>query len=309
MAEKYNQSNLNEIDQILVEPPAFNINEPNPDDDIMKWAEKNIDENPNLKLQLIEELRDMIFEKGECEPERIDDAYLLRFLRARHFIVRMAHRLIVNHCNFKESYPEFFTDLNYDKLCEIGDSEIFSIPPYVDQDGRRMLIVRFGKWNPAKISTNELFQSIIMMLHMAVLEPSFQILGGICIIDAADISTGQAWYLTPTIVNHILAVAYGAFPHRIQALHIVNASRIFDYALGMIRPFLSDVMKERMFFHSDMESLHQHIDPKYLPKRYGGVHKDYFYNDWLAAIKKCDHLLDELESSGYEGSKKFIQSM
>lgn len=42
----------------------------------------------------------ILLERGECEPHRMDDAFLLRFLRARHFIVRMAHRLVRKLCMF-----------------------------------------------------------------------------------------------------------------------------------------------------------------------------------------------------------------
>lgn len=33
-------------------------------------------------------------ERGECHPPRMDDAFLLRFLRARLFIPARAHRLV-----------------------------------------------------------------------------------------------------------------------------------------------------------------------------------------------------------------------
>lgn len=33
-------------------------------------------------------------EKGECIPHRTDDAFLLRFLRAKRFVVRHAHRMV-----------------------------------------------------------------------------------------------------------------------------------------------------------------------------------------------------------------------
>ncbi|XP_030761152.1 alpha-tocopherol transfer protein-like [Sitophilus oryzae] len=306
----HKKDEADENDQDFVETtPSICLDEPDENDSIMKWAKSNINEDPDFKIQIIEEFRNMIFEKGECDPDRTDDAYLLRFLRARHFIIRMAHRLIVNHENFKKSYPEFFTDLDYMKIWDIGETEIFSIPPYVDKEGRRMLIVRFGKWDPSQFTTDELFQSIIMMIQIASLEPKFQILGGVCIIDAADIGTGQAWYLTPTIIKHILSVAYGAFPHRVHALHIINASKIFDYAFGMIRPFLSVIMKQRIFIHSNFDSLHKHIEPKYLPKRYGGIHKDYFYRDWLSELKNCDPLIEELELYGYEGCREFIENI
>lgn len=49
-----------------------------------------------------------------------------------------------------------------------------------------------------------------------------------------------------------------------------------------------------------MESLHQHIDPKHLPVRYGGVHEDYGYDDWIKFFKNSERIRWELETLGYE---------
>lgn len=35
-----------------------------------------------------------------------------------------------------------------------------------------------------------------------------------------------------------------------------------------------------------MDSLHKHIDPKYLPKVYGGVRPNYPYQHWFINLKK-----------------------
>jgi hypothetical protein len=41
----------------------------------------------------------------------------------------------------------------------------------------------------------------------------------------------------------------------------------------------------QIYFHGqDLESLHSHIDPKFLPKRYGGMRPEYRYTDWLQSF-------------------------
>lgn len=54
---------LNEDDSSPDIFPEVNLREPEPHEAILKWAERNIGENPDTKLELIEELRDMIFRK------------------------------------------------------------------------------------------------------------------------------------------------------------------------------------------------------------------------------------------------------
>ncbi|XP_050309789.1 alpha-tocopherol transfer protein-like isoform X2 [Anthonomus grandis grandis] len=288
----------------------IDIKEPEPDSPLMSWAERHINENPDTKLQLVEELRNMIFEKGECEPYRTDDEFLLRFLRARHFIVRMAHRLFVNYHTYRESNPNFFFNIDYGRMLEVVEADIFNVPPYLDEHGRRMLFWKIGNWNPTQFTTDQLFQTIIFLIQASTLEPKHQILGGVCIMDVENLGSNQVWYLSPSITKHMISVAYSSLPHRIEALHIVNVSKVFDYAFAMLKPLLSDLMKDRIFIHQNLESLHQHVSPKCLPKKYGGIHKDtYSFTDYLSVVRANEEFIDEMESFGYEGSREFIEKL
>lgn len=65
-----------------------------------------------------------------------------------------------------------------------------------------------GDWNTSEFTTDELFQAVIFLIQAAILEPKYQILGGVCIIDVANLSAGHAWYMTPTIAKNMLAVGY-----------------------------------------------------------------------------------------------------
>jgi len=44
--------------------------------------------------------------------------------------------------------------------------------------------------------------------------------------------------------------------------------------------------RSQLFFHGkNMESLHKHIDPKYLPKEYNGIRPNYPYQHWFINLK------------------------
>nr|CAH7741003.1 unnamed protein product [Callosobruchus chinensis] len=125
---------LSELD--LGEPPQ----------ELLDWAKENLNEDPETREELLEELRNLIYERGECTPHRTDDAFLLRFLRARMFNVRKAHRLLVNYYEFKENNPEFYDGVNLRGLLRIGDKNIITVPPYREQTGRRILLYRMGRY-------------------------------------------------------------------------------------------------------------------------------------------------------------------
>lgn len=87
---------------------------------------------------------------------------------------------------------------------------------------------------------------------------------------------------------------------RIHAVHIINQPWIFEIVFNLFKPFLNERMRERIFIHGDnMESLHQHIDPKHLPERYGGIQPDYNYNDWIDYFKRDEKIRWELTTLGY----------
>lgn len=71
----------------------------------------------------------------------------------------------------------------------------------------RVYIIFSGIWQPSQFTPDELFQLSIGILEVALMEPQFQIKGGVIIFDLGELSISQAWQMTPTIANHIVQVA------------------------------------------------------------------------------------------------------
>lgn len=64
-------------------------------------------------------------------------------------------------------------------LTKFGEEDIVSVTPYHDQHGHRVMIYKFGNWNPSKIPINEIFKATLLLFEMGALEPQSQVLGGI----------------------------------------------------------------------------------------------------------------------------------
>ncbi|KAI4502128.1 hypothetical protein M0802_002810 [Mischocyttarus mexicanus] len=175
----------------------LDLDEPPPE--VMEYARRELGETDEVKCQTLQELRDMIYERGECIPQRMDDDYLIRFLRARNFNVNSAHRLIVNYYNFKEEHPEIHQDVSPTEMCHIGDDYVISVPANRTECGRRMLIYRMGNWDPRKYSVEEIFKATVIILELGILEPRAQILGGIVVFDLKGITMSHVWTVTPQV--------------------------------------------------------------------------------------------------------------
>ncbi|XP_024878443.1 alpha-tocopherol transfer protein-like [Temnothorax curvispinosus] len=287
-------------DQELEDDEQITLDLCEPPPEVMEYARRELGETDEVKCQTLQEFRDMIYETGECMPHRMDDDFLLRFLRARNFNIKSAHKLIVNYYNFKEEHPEIHQMMSSTEMRYIGDDNVITVPPYRTQCGRRVMIYRFGNWDPRKYSTEELFKATVGILELGILEPRAQIMGGVAIFDLKDISMTHAWSVTPQVATMMLSLMVTAFPIRIHALHILHQSWVFDAIFAVFKPLLDANMRNKLFFHgSNYESLHKHILPEYLPKVYGGTRNELPYYKWIAAIIKDQKVVEEMNKMGY----------
>jgi CRAL/TRIO domain len=132
------------------------------------------------------------------------------------------------------------------------------------------------------------------------MEPKAQINGGVGIFDLEGLGLNHTVHMTPTVAQKMIAIMVTALPYRTTAIHIVNQGWIFNVAFAFFKPFLTDRMREKLFIHgSNYKSLHKHIDPERLPKRYGGVLEDYSYKPWIEHCKGNKSVIKELELHGY----------
>ncbi|XP_069698217.1 alpha-tocopherol transfer protein-like [Periplaneta americana] len=290
------QDDLEKFEDVSVE---LDLGEPS--NELLEYARKHLCESPDTRPSIIQEFRDLIYERGDVVPHRTDDSFLIRFLRARRFDPEKAHRLMVNYYKFKENNPEIHNDVKPMNMRFIGDDDVLSVLPYREQTGRRMMIYRIGNWNPSNYTVEEVFKATVIVLELAVLEQRAQILGGICIFDLAGLSLQHAWQITPSIAKKTVELLVTSFPIRTHAIHIINESWVFDIMFAFFKPFLDERMREKIFFHgNDLESLHSHVDPKFLPKKYGGMRPEYSYTDWIDSLLNNQKIVSEMEQLGYE---------
>ncbi|XP_018902394.1 alpha-tocopherol transfer protein isoform X2 [Bemisia tabaci] len=269
-------------------------------DEVMEYAREKIGETDENKTLMISELREMIYERGDVTAHRMDDAFLLRFLRARNFKLEAAYRLFVNYFNFREKNSDFYANVNPLNLSFIGDADVLSVLPYREQTGRRIMIYRMGKWNTKEYDIDEILKASLAILELGVLEPRAQILGGVVIFDLANLTLQQAWQITPNVASKVIELMVTSFPIKTFAIHIINESWVFDVVFSVFKPLLGRRYQEMLFFHgTDMKSLHKHINPKYLPEVYGGIRPEYSYKDWFRNLSRDPAIVKEMSSLGY----------
>nr|XP_031849804.1 alpha-tocopherol transfer protein-like isoform X1 [Nomia melanderi] len=299
-----------EDDQVQPDDEEVNLDTGEPSPEVMEYARRELGETEEVKCQTIQELRDMIYERGECLPHRMDDDFLIRFLRVRNFNVNRAHRLIVNYYNFKEEHPEIHQDVSPVEMNHIGDDDVMTVPPYRTNCGRRMMIFRLGNWDPRKYPVEEIFKATVIILELGVLEPRAQIMGGVAIFDLEGITMSHAWTITPQVASMVIALMVSAFPMKTHAIHILHQSWVFDVMFAVFKPLLDVRMQNKIFFHgSNMDSLHEHILPTHLPKKYGGTREELPYYKWIESLSKVPKIVEEMKQLGYIVPEEILKQL
>ncbi|KAL4717048.1 hypothetical protein ACJJTC_016935 [Scirpophaga incertulas] len=270
------------------------------DPEFEEYARIHCNENPHTRSKVIAELRSLIYERGECNPRRVDDAYLLRFLRCRRFIPALAHKLMVRYEEFRRNNAYLY-DCDAFSLQKV--KHVYGgVLPESPKHGR-IILMRFGKWDTEAVPITDVVRCALFMDEVAVQQPKIQILGVTIIVDLEGLNFGHIRHLTPTIASQIVSLMGVSFPLTMHGLHMVNHNWFLHTFFYLFKQFIPKAVWSRVFFHgSDMGSLHDHIDPAYLPPKYGGsVRYVISTEEWIDKINiyKDEFLVQELRDLGF----------
>ncbi|XP_004630989.1 alpha-tocopherol transfer protein-like isoform X2 [Octodon degus] len=220
-------------------------------EDLVTKAREELQEKPEWRLRDVQALRDMVRKEYPNLSTSLDDAFLLRFLRARKFDYDRALQLLVNYHSCRRSWPEVFSNLRPSALNDVLSSGFLTVLPHTDPRGCHVLCIRPDRWIPSNYPITENIRAIYLTLEK--------------LIQSEETQDG--------------------FPIRIKAVHVVNEPRIFKGIFAIIRPFLKEKIANRFFLHgSDLNSLHTSLPRNILPKEYGGTAGELDTATWHAVL-------------------------
>ncbi|XP_046401952.1 alpha-tocopherol transfer protein-like [Ischnura elegans] len=298
----------------MTEPPSITLGDfvlrfelEDLDDVYAERARKELRETPDRVKESLVELRDLLKEEKDLYIPIENDYFLIRFLRPCKFYPESACDLIKRYYAFKIKHEKIYKNLKPSTEKNIFENNILTVLPNRDQMGRRILVLELGKkWKPSKCTLDEVFKGCVLFLEAAMVEPKSQVGGCVVIFDMDSLSLQQVWQFTPPFAKRIVDWLQDSIPIRVKGIHIVNQPGIFNIVFQLFKPFLREKLKNRIIFHgSDRDSLHQHIDPKYLLDCYGGTLEVPRITgpEWLELLLKCDKEYDAINSYGYNKNK------
>ncbi|KAJ8684226.1 hypothetical protein QAD02_020018 [Eretmocerus hayati] len=262
---------LNSFPKLSVGGAELTIDFDDLDDFHTEKARKELRETPEVVEDAFKVLCDLLADEGELYVP-LEKEFLQRFLRKCKWYPKSALKVIKNFYKYQKNHPEFFENLIPSNERAIYTSGVLTPLPHRTADGVRVVVIENGrKWNPKKVTLNQIVRGSMAALELAMLEPKTQVSGVRIIIDMEGLSLSQVTYFTPSYASAIIEFIRTSLPCRLKGVHIVNQSYVFNMVFAFFKPFIQGKMRERLYFHGkDKASILSYIDKKTLPKKYGG---------------------------------------
>ncbi|KAA0708377.1 Clavesin-2 Retinaldehyde-binding protein 1-like 2 [Triplophysa tibetana] len=307
----------------------------------LEKAKVELKENPDTLHQDIQEVRDMIITRPDIGFLRTEDAFILRFLRARKFNHFEAFRLLAQYFEYRQQNLDMFknlkaTDPGIKQALKDGFPGVLS---NLDRYGRKILVLFAANWDQSRYTFVDILRAILLSLEAMIEDPELQVNGFVLIIDWSNFTFKQASKLTPSMLRLAIeglqpittgrsspshpmpsfpgnlsnrramrppdglssqretyschsAALTDSFPARFGGIHFVNQPWYIHALYTVIRPFLKDKTRKRIFMHgNNLNSLHQLILPEILPSELGGMLPPYDMGTWARTL--LDHAYDE----------------
>lgn len=263
-------------------------------------AKAELNETPDLRAQALEELRVLVDGEAAVLRSRTEPLFLLRFLRARKFNVPAAFRLLRNYYRMRFENPELYQDLYPSSDKDIFDLQCLGFLRDTDAEGRKVFLLRMGKWNPDVCSLEAMYKPCTLAWEHALEEAETQVNGIVALVDLDGGSLKHVASMSPAHAFKIVYCVQECFPMRLKAIHVVNQPLFFTLLLRFLKPLVKNKFFQRLHQHGrNYASLHEYIPREILPQEYGGVREPFDNSEFVDALLRNEEAFKLHETFGY----------
>ena len=224
------------------------------------------------RLKAIDELKNS-YDTAKYGPLlRDDDAFLLRFLRAKKFNQKKAVNVLQNYHSVRKEFKEIFEKVhNFAIMQPIAEKGITCILEGNAKDGSVVMLSRNGLID-SSVDIYDLMAYGVISVEKLLEEERNQICGISSIRDLKDFSILIYTKVSPVAMGRMTRVWQEAMPLRFKAAHVINEGTIYDVMMAIFKPFMKKKMLNRVHVHgSNYVAIHKFIDPSLLPPYLGGT--------------------------------------
>lgn len=264
-------------------------------------ARRELNETPETKRKGLSQLRELISEdQSLCCPS--DDAFLIKFLRARKYDVDRAFQTIKNYFRARKENPDLFDDLSlcsvpFDACCR--EHRLVTLSNRRDRDERIVYECNVGAWNTRICSLTEALRLHALFFEHVIFQDEGQIMGVTIVLNFEGLGLHHLLEFTPAVLMKIIYVLQDCYPLRLKGVYIINHPAIFKILFSIIKPFLKDKLLKRFRFLDDFAELRGLVPDDIISKVYGGTQESYDYEKLATDMKPCEEYMRKIASWGY----------
>ncbi|KAJ7585061.1 CRAL-TRIO domain-containing protein [Mycena floridula] len=239
-----------------------------------------------IQQHTLEKLKKELIAEGKFDEERMDDAMLLRFLRARKFDLPAAKAMLLAAEEWRKTFgvDNIIKTFNFKENTEVSKY----YPQYyhkTDKDGRPIYIQRLGLLDVNalyKLTTQERqLQSLVYEYEKCFAErlpASSKVCGHpvetFCsILDLKNVSLSN-FYHVKDYISQASSIGQDRYPETMGKFYIINAPFAFAAVWSLIKPWLDEVTVNKISILKSSqykEKLLEQIAPENLPFEFGGT--------------------------------------
>lgn len=263
------------------------------------------------QAQVLEKLKDHVFNKLNVKNPRFNDQYLLRFCRARGFDFEKVRLMF-------EEMLKWRTEKNVDNVCTLDFPKIQLLWQYyphgyygVDKKGRPVYIERYGNLKIKEMFKimsepefiNYYIQGYERLVHVIFKEASKArgklIERTVTILDMKDFGVSQAMSSdVRAFIQIAIKIAQDYYPEMMAKMFLVNTGFTFKACWAAVKPFLDKKTIEKIsVLGSDFKKeLNAWVDDDQIPAFLGGTCQRNFgesFGPWAETYEKskAEHTL------------------
>ncbi|XP_059049311.1 alpha-tocopherol transfer protein-like [Achroia grisella] len=254
-----------------------------PSGELWKKIREELNENVNTRDQDLATIKEWLRKQPHL-PDEWHDQCLMSFLRGSNFSLEKCKKKLDMYFTMRTACPEFFTqrDVTRPDLKDLLSRGQGPTLPGLTPKGYRVILARALDKTLDPSHLNNVFKLAMMMGDIRLNEELEGVAGDVYVLDASILAPSHLGKISPGAIKRFLICIQEAYPVKLKEVHVVNVSPLVDAVLSMVKPFLKEKIKKRIFIHHDLETLYEYVPKDILPVEFGGTsgHIDEIQKAW-----------------------------
>ncbi|KAF8768008.1 Alpha-tocopherol transfer protein-like [Argiope bruennichi] len=243
-------------------------------------------ETPEAKESALGELVNNLKGNPKMSAIEFERDFLVHYLRVNKYDVKKSLKHIQNYVDLWNKEGFLFKGIPDDYFSSKISTSFCALLPERCPDGCPVILFRIGKWDANEMKFTDILK-IIAATHLQLFrDPMTQINGIKTIYDFKGTSFQHLRNILNDklyLINHI---PMNCIPARHRDVHIINETIVLNTVWKLVKPFLSQKLRNRVHFLSDPKRLCDYVPPSMLPAEYGGEIQNIDSQDWIRRINR-----------------------